>query len=214
MTDQITPQAGGAGAEHLDGDPLVHLSRWAQEAVAIAGPIAQTIQLATVSGEEPHARTVVITTITGAGLTFHTSTPTTKSRDLRANPRVAGVFHWPSAGRQVVFAGHVEELSAADSDAAYLSRPRQLQLLAWVYEDLAADLTGPAFAVDSAVVQERMDAAAQREPAALVRPPSWTTFRIVPERIDFWQAGSEVVAPTKTRFLRGSDAWGRVETLP
>lgn len=217
MSEQSSPQSGGTGAEHLDGDPLAILRRWLGEAEAGGEPMAATMQLATADGGEPHARTVVVTTVTDAGLTFHSSTPTTKSRDLRANARAAGVFHWPTAGRQVVVAGAVEELSAAESDAAYRTRPRQLQLIAWVYEELGQDLAAPAFAVDSALVQERMDAAAALDQATLERPPSWTTFRIVPERLDFWQAGTEVVAPTKTRFLRGpgsAAAWSRSEALP
>lgn len=215
MSDQRSPQAGGSAAEHLDSQPLAILHRWLSEAEAGGEPMAATMQLATASGDEPHARTVVVTTVTEAGLTFHSSTPTTKSRDLHSNARAAGVFHWPTAGRQVVLSGPVTELSAEESDAAYSTRPRQLQLIAWVYEELGQELAAPAFAVDSARVQERMDAAAQRDPATLQRPPSWTTFRLTPERIDFWQAGTEVVAPTKTRFLRDGDgAWSRSEALP
>lgn len=217
MSD-LSPQAGGSTAEHLDGDPLAILRRWLGEAEAGGEPMASTMQLATTDGGSPHARTVVVTTVTDAGLTFHSSTPTTKSRDLRANARAAGVFHWPTAGRQVVLTGAVQELSAAESDAAYRTRPRQLQLIAWVYEELGQELAGPAYEVSAARIQERMDAAAALDPASLERPPSWTTFRIVPDRIDFWQAGTEVVAPTKTRFLRGSPgnaaAWSRTEALP
>lgn len=217
MSEAASPQAGGSAAEHLEGDPLAILRRWLGEAEAGGEPMAATMQLATASEGEPHARTVVVTTVTDAGLTFHSSTPTTKSRDLRSNGRAAGVFHWPTAGRQVVVAGAVVELSVRESDAAYPTRPRQLQLLAWVYEDLGQDLAAPAFAVPARLVQERMDAAAALDPATLERPPSWTTFRIVPERIDFWQAGTEVVAPTKTRFLRegaGAETWSRTEALP
>ena len=214
--NDLSPQAGGSTAEHLEGDPLAILRRWLGEAEAGGEPMASTMQLAT-AGDEPHARTVVVTAITDAGLTFHSSTPTTKSRDLRTHARAAGVFHWPTAGRQVVLAGAVTELSAEESDVAYRTRPRQLQLIAWVYEELGQDLEAPAYAVDAAAVQERMDAAARRDPATLERPPSWTTFRIAPERLDFWQAGTEVLAPTKTRFLRASAAgaeWLRFEVLP
>lgn len=197
-------------AEHLDGDPLATLRRWLDEAADDdpAAPAAMT--LATVGDGLPHARTVVVTTITDAGLTFHSSTPTTKSSDLRATPRAAGVFHWPALGRQVVLDGDVTELPAEHSRTAYPSRPRQLQLLAWVYEDLGADPD----AISSALAQERMSAAAGRDPATLPMPPSWTTFSLAPRRLDFWQAGSEEVAPTKTRFERRTDGWRRTERLP
>lgn len=207
-------QGGGSIAEHLDGDPIAILQRWLLEAEASGAGMPATMTLATTDGDEPHARTVVVTTVTEAGLTFHSSTPTTKSRDLRAVAKAAGVFHWPTTGRQVVLSGSVSELSAEESAAAYATRPRQLQLIAWVYEDLGQDLQGPAWEVAAERVQQRMDAAAERDPATLQRPPSWTTFRIAPRRMDFWQAGTEVVAPTKTRFLRDGDRWVRSEALP
>lgn len=198
--------------EQLDGDPIAILQRWTAEAGAPEVPVTMT--LATTDGLEPHARTVVITSIAAAGLTFHSSTPTVKSRDLAAVPRAAGVFYWPAQGRQVVLAGAVRELTEEESRARYPHRPRQLQLVAWVYEDLGQNLAEPLAAVPSALIAERMAAAAERDVATLSKPPSWTTFCLTPERLDFWQAGSETVAPTKTRFLLDGGAWVRSEALP
>lgn len=207
-------QTGARTAEHLSGDPLAILRRWLSEAEVGGAVMPATMTLATTDGEEPHARTVVVTAVTEDGLRFHSSTPTAKSRDLRATHRAAGVFHWPAVGRQVVLTGPVTELPAQVSQAAYPTRPRQLQLLAWVYEDLGQELADPLADVPSERVQERMTAAAQRDPATLPMPPSWTTFLFTPDRIDFWQAGTEVIAPTKTRFLHRGEAWDRSEALP
>lgn len=196
--------------EPLAGNPLELVQGWLADAEVAGLPLPSTMTLATVGDGDPHARTVVVTSVTDHGLTFHTSTPTTKSRDLRARPQAAGVFHWPALGRQVVLEGGVTELSAEASSAAFPTRPRQLQLLAWVYDDLA----GEPEHVTSHRAQERMSAAATRDPGTLGMPPSWTTFRLLPRRVDFWQAGTEEVAPTKTRFSRSESGWVRSEALP
>jgi pyridoxamine 5'-phosphate oxidase len=45
-------------------------------------------------------------------------------------------------------------------------------------------------------------------------PPSWTTVRLVPHRLDFWQAGTETTPPAKTRFTRDGDGWRSAPVLP
>lgn len=200
--------------ERLEDDPVLLLRRWLGEAEAAGLPLPSTATLATSSGDEPHARTVVVTAVEPEGLRFHSSTPTTKSRDLAVNPRASMVFHWPALGRQLVLAGTVAQLDAGVSRAAFPTRPRQLQLVAWAYEDLGQDLAEPDRAVPSARVQERMEAAGARDAATLPMPPSWTTYRVHPHRVDVWQAGSEVVAPRKDRYLRDEQGWRRVESLP
>lgn len=203
--------------EHLDGDPLEVLRRWTAEAQRAGVVMPAAMTLATTDGEDPHARTVAVTGITDRGLTFHSSTPTTKSSDLRTHPRASGVFLWTALGRQAVVLGTVTEQDREVTERAFPTRPRQLQLLAWVYEDLGQDLADPTAHVPAARIAERMAAAAERDPATLPPPPSWTTFVLSVDRVDLWQAGTEVVAPTKTRFLRASDGtgpWERREALP
>ena len=148
----------------------------------------------------PHARTVLCTVVDGESLRFHSSTPTTKTRDIAANPRVSAVFLWPDRGRQVVLTGTAVELDAAISKAAFPTRPRALQQLAWVYEELPADEP-----VDGADVQRAFDAAGD------AMPPSWTTVEITPERMDFWRGGTP---PAKTRFVRDGTGWRSYDVLP
>lgn len=221
--------------EILTGAPLPILDRWVTEADAAGVPLPSTMTLATADAEGfPHARTVVVTQIDRDGLRFHSSTPTTKTEDIAANPCVSAVFHWPALGRQVVLNGTARELPAEVSDAAYPTRPRQLQLVAWAYDDLATQTSAPDGAVERVQIRERFDAAATRDP--LPRPASWITLELTPWRVDFWQAGTETTPPVKTRFTRGrteptrtsgssdpsgqssqcgpSDHWRIVETLP
>jgi pyridoxamine 5'-phosphate oxidase len=198
--------------ELLTCDPLAVLIRWVAEAGAAGMP--RTMTFATADADAvPHARTVVCTEIDTGGVRFHSSTPTTKTRDLAANPRASAVFHWPVLERQVVLHGSAAELDAATSRAGFRTQPRQLQLLAWAYDALLPQLRPPDFAVPDGAV-ERAFAAAAADPASTDAPPSWTTIRLEPDRMDFWQSGTETSPQTKTRFVRDGDGWRHFPVLP
>jgi pyridoxamine 5'-phosphate oxidase len=199
------------------GDPVEALARWVDDALAAGVPLPSTMTLATAGVDGvPQARTVLVTGIDpGVGvLRFHSSTPTRKTVDLAANPAVSAVFHWPALGRQVVLAGTAGELDAAASRAAFPTRPRSLQLVAWAYEEITPTLAGPDHAVAPGAVERAFAAAAERDPATLPMPASWTTIEVVPTRMDFWQAGGELTPPVRTRFVRDGDGWRSFPVLP
>jgi pyridoxamine 5'-phosphate oxidase len=194
--------------ELLSGDPLTVLARW------IAAGEHQTMTFATADADGvPHARTVLVTGIDADGVRFHSSTPTTKTRDLAANPRASAVFYWPGHARQVVLEGIAAELDAETSREGYRTQARQLQLIAWAYHALLPRLEAPDYAVPPGAVEEAFDAAAA-DPASREAPPSWTTIRLEPHRADFWQAGTESSPSTKTRFVRDGDGWRHFPVLP
>jgi pyridoxamine 5'-phosphate oxidase len=197
--------------EELADDPLELLARWVADAEAAGLPTPTAMTLATADADAvPHARTVLVTGIGPRSLRFHSSKPTTKTCDLAANPRACGVFHWPALGRQLVLHGRADEAGPAESRAAFVTRPRPLRLLAWVYEALSPRL-GPSGAVAPGAVERAFDAAAQANGAM---PPSWTTFRLVPTMVDAWQAGTDTRPPSRTRYLRTAAGWDRFPVLP
>lgn len=225
-------------AEHITGNPLETLARWALEAEDAALPSPRTLTFATVDATgTPHARIVLSTVIDDEHVRFHSSRPTAKTRDLAQNPRASGVFFWPALARQVILHGTASELDASVSRAAYPTRPRQLQLVAWAYDDVlreggapigaaSADVgpdDGPRaarrVASDLATSAERIDRSvaehAARDAATLPAPGSWTTIAFVPERVDMWEGVGLDVAARKTRFDRQPDgSWVRTEILP
>jgi pyridoxamine 5'-phosphate oxidase len=186
--------------EVLDGDPLAVLARWMTE----SGQPTMTLATADVSGV-PHARTVLVTGVDATSLRFHSSTPTTKTRDLAAQPRVAGVFHWPALGRQVVLTGVATELGAEVSRAAFPTRPLGLRRLAWAYETLG---------VDAALAPGDVERAFAAARDAQEMPPSWTTIRMEPDQLDFWQVGDDDTPASKTRFTRADGTWRPKPALP
>jgi pyridoxamine 5'-phosphate oxidase len=193
--------------EQLAGDPLAVLARWFTEGEH------HTMTFATADADgTPHARTVLVTGI-DTGVRFHSSTPTTKTRDLAANPRASGVFHWPELGRQVVLDGTATELDAETSREGFRTQARQLQFIAWAYHALLPQVRPPDHAVPPGAVEEAF-AAAAADPASHEAPPSWTTILLVPDRVDFWQAGTADSPSRKTRFMRDGEGWRHFPVLP
>ena len=186
--------------EELGGDPLAALARW----VAESGQPTMTLATADASGT-PHARTVLVTAVDPTSVRFHSSTPTTKTRDIAARPRVSGVFYWPAQGRQVVVAGMATELDAEVSRAAFPTRPLGLRRLAWAYEALG---------VDTELVPGDVERAFAAAGAAQAVPPSWTTISLELDQADFWQVGDDDTPASKTRFTRVDGAWHHHPALP
>ncbi|GAA0898902.1 pyridoxine/pyridoxamine 5'-phosphate oxidase [Pseudonocardia zijingensis] len=194
--------------EEVSGDPLALLARWAEAGAH------RTMTFATADADGvPHARTVLVTGIGADGVRFHTSTPTTKTRDIAANPHASAVFHWREQERQAVLQGRAVELDAAASRAGYLAQPRRLQVLAWAIRSLLPHLRAPDYAVPPGVMEEAF-AAAAADPASHEPPDTWTTIRLEPDRIDFWQGGTETSPSTKTRFVRDGQGWRSFPVLP
>ena len=206
-------------------DPLATLAEWVAEAAEAGALSPYTFTLGTVGPDgAPHARTVVSTVIDSDHVRFHSSVPTTKTRDLRNDPRASAVFFWPEIGRQVVLHGTTTELDEATSRAAFPHRPRQLQLVAWAYDDVLTEAGGGV--IDPEVVSADVPTSAEhvaervahhgaRPAADLPMPGSWTTIAFVPTRIDLWQGVGPEVAALKTRYDKDAEGgWTSAEILP
>jgi pyridoxamine 5'-phosphate oxidase len=185
-------------------DPLELLRGFIADAAELPVPSAMMLATTDKNGQ-PHARTVLVTVVDDASVRFHSSWPTTKTRDLAANPRASGVFLWPSLGRQVIVTGTAAELSREVTAEAFPQRPRQLQQLAWAYEALL-----PAAVIEEGDV-ERAFAAAEHETQA---PPSFTTIALTVEQLDVWEAGTPTTPPRKHRYTLGSAGWTVAPVLP
>ena len=106
-------------------DPFALFELWLEEArtTEINDPEAMT--LATVDADgAPDARIVLCKGVDARGLVFYTNIESAKGRELKAQPRAAALFHWKSLRRQARFRGAVAQVTAAESDAYFASRPR------------------------------------------------------------------------------------------
>lgn len=129
----------------------------------------------------PDVRMVLLKGFDEAGFVFYTNLESDKGRELAANAKAALCFHWKSLRRQVRVRGHVERVSDAEADAYFATRAKDSQIGAW-----ASRQSRPLesrFALEKEVAKY----AAKYALKEVERPPHWSGFRIVPERIEFWR---------------------------
>lgn len=147
-------------------------------------PNAMTVATADPAGRV-HARMVLLKTIDARGLTFFTRYDSDKGRQLQANPRVALCLHWkrlqPAA--QVRIEGRAEKLTAAESDAYFVTRERLSQLGAW------ASLQSRTLPERAALEQRVSEFEHRFAGRDVPRPDEWGGFRVVPDLVEFWRAG-------------------------
>lgn len=137
--------------------------------------------LATVDSDGlPNVRMVLMKEHDERGFVFYTNRQSAKGCELDASWRAAVNFHWKSLRRQVRVRGIVEEVTAAESDAYFASRPRDARIGAWASEQSRA--LESRFAFEKAIA-----ATALKYPVGDVpRPPHWIGYRIRPVEIEFW----------------------------
>ena len=163
------------------GDPLALFDAWLAEAVMSEpnDPNAMAVATATPGGA-PSVRMLLLKGHGPDGFVFYTNAESRKGGEIRANPRAALLFHWKSLHRQVRVEGPLEEVSREMADAYFASRHPDSRL-----GSAASDQSRP---LDSRKTYlDRVEALRADHPdGAVPRPPHWTGFRVVPERIEFW----------------------------
>ncbi len=165
-------------------DPIALFDAWFAEARKSEPADPNAMSLATVDAEgRPSSRMVLLKGADARGFVFYTNYQSRKGRDLLATRRAALCFHWKSLKRQVRIEGSAEPVAAEEADAYFASRARGSQIGAWA--SLQSQPLGGKLDLTGRVARY----AAQFGVRAVPRPPHWSGFRIVHERIEFWQDG-------------------------
>jgi pyridoxamine 5'-phosphate oxidase len=164
-------------------DPIAQFAAWYDAAVAagVPEPEAMTLSTATPDGR-PSARIVLLRGFDGRGFCFFTNYGSRKGRELTANPHAAVTFHWAELERQVRIEGRVERTTASESDEYFRTRPSTSRIGAW--SSPQSEVIPDRAALETLFARYRAE---HPDDAAIPRPPNWGGFRLVAERIEFWQ---------------------------
>ena len=179
-------RAGRLTEDDLAPSWTEQFDRWFADAVAAELPEPNAVVVATADADgAPDARIVLMKGYDTTGFVFATSYASAKGAQLAGNPRAALVFPWHALQRQVRVAGRVERVGDTASDALWDPRPRGAQLAA-------------AASVQSTPVESREELAErvrlldeQTPDGPLPRPATWGGYRVVPDRVEFWQGGGD-----------------------
>ncbi len=193
-------------------DPIALFDAWFAEAQASEPNDANAMALATADASgAPSVRMVLLKGHGPDGFVFYTNGESRKGDELVANPCAALLFHWKSLRRQVRIEGPVERVSDAEADAYFATRGRDSQLGAW-----ASDQSHPMPNRD--VFESRFDAMAEQfEGQDVPRPPHWGGWRVIPERIEFWQDRAHRLHERRlfcNETLPGGENWSETLLFP
>jgi len=164
-------------------DPVALFHDWLEDAAQSEPNDPSATALATVDADGlPDVRMVLLKSFDARGFVFYTNFESAKGREILATGKAAMCFHWKSRRRQVRVRGRTEEVTQAEADAYYASRPHGSRIGAW-----ASAQSRPL--ESRAVLEEKVRGLELKYPGDVPRPPHWSGFRIVPSQIEFWQDG-------------------------
>jgi len=169
-------------ADHPKSEPYELFRKWLAEAEASEPNDANAMAIASVGADgQPSVRMVLLKDADIRGFVFYTNYESRKGRQLLETRKAALVLHWKTLGRQVRAEGAVETVTDEEADAYFASRHRSSQIGAW-----ASQQSRP---LESRFELEKRVAlfAAKYAIGTVPRPAYWSGFRVVPERIEFWE---------------------------
>jgi pyridoxamine 5'-phosphate oxidase len=166
----------------VSSDPISQFSVWMNEAISsnLLEPNAMILATASKKGI-PSGRTVLLKGFNESGFVFYTNYESAKASNLFENPIASLLFLWLELERQIRITGKVEKVSQAESEEYFRSRPRESQLGAWASKQSSV-------IANREVLEKKFEGMREKfEGKEIPLPPFWGGYRVIPQRIEFWQ---------------------------
>ncbi len=163
-------------------DPLELFKIWMTKAekMEIGDPTALSLATTNNAGQ-PNVRMVLLKGLSHKGFVFYTNLNSSKSHDLKENPKAAMCFHWKSFNRQIRILGSVTQVDVREADLYFNSRSYESKISAW-----ASDQSKP-MKQRSELLKKIEDLNEKYKDGKNVpRPPHWSGWCLKPSSIEFW----------------------------
>lgn len=178
-------QLASLNEAEVGDNPFDFFQKWFKQAEesGVQEVNAMTLATANVWGM-PSARIVLLKGLDKDGFTFFTNYDSEKGRQIADEQSVALLFFWKELERQVRIEGTAHKIPAQESDAYFHSRPKGSQI--------GAAASPQSQILDSREeLEERVKELEQQYANSEVpRPENWGGYKVIPEKIEFWQGRS------------------------
>jgi pyridoxamine 5'-phosphate oxidase len=191
-------------------EPFEKFSQWLKKAKARTDIIEPTAMcLATVDEKNyPASRMVLLKKFDESGFCFFTNLSSRKGRELAQNPNAALCFYWGILGLQIRIEGAVTRVLLQEADDYFASRRRGSQIGAWASKQ-SQEIENPQ-ELQARIAMVTKDF----ENKIISRPPFWSGFRVIPQRIEFWQEGEFRIHQREVYERFGEKGWKVTELYP
>lgn len=187
--------------ESVDTDPLKQFVIWFEEARLSQITEPNAMLLATCGADHvPSIRAVLLKIFDEKGFVFFTNYNSDKARNISENPNVALEFLWLDLERQIRIIGKAEKISTMESLKYFMSRSRESRIGAWVSDQSRVISSRQAMMMQIKKMKSKFSQ------GDVPLPDFWGGYRVVPEKIEFWQ-GRENRLHDRLLYTKSASGW-------
>jgi len=186
---------------HVLSNPVEQFAVWYNEYTKTEAVDPNSMTLSTINfAGRPTSRIVLLKGITNGGFEFYTNYNSHKGKEMAANNWVCLNFFWPELERQIRIEGRVEKVSEEESDAYFDSRPLGSRIGAWASPQSEV--------IESRdMLDEQLKKYTEEFANGVKRPSHWGGYRVIPDRVEFWQGRASKLHDRLVYTLQPNGEW-------
>lgn len=171
----------------MSSNPILEVRNWQEDAEQMEGYQAAHVAVLSTANKEavPSARAMCIKSISEEGFVFFGDLRSKKFQDLAVNPNAALTFNWMDAQRQITVSGKCYLLSEKEARDYFATRKKGAQAAS-----IASEQDKP-LASRGELQDKHQNVLDRNKDKEIQAPAYWGGYRLVPDVIEFWQAGPD-----------------------
>jgi pyridoxamine 5'-phosphate oxidase len=172
----------GISRRNIAKNPFEQFEKWMEDVLDSEEKEPTAITLSTLGSDGfPRSRIVLLKFFDENGFVFFTNYNSEKGKAIEENQAVGLHFYWSSFERQIHISGFAEKTSREISEKYFHSRPVESQISAWASEQSEV-------IPSREYLEKRFEKFSKQFDGELPPlPPDWGGYRVVPQKIEFWQ---------------------------
>jgi pyridoxamine 5'-phosphate oxidase len=185
----------------MDNEPIARFKELLAQAEQLGIVPHNAAAFATAGNDlQPSVRMLLLKHVDERGFVFYSNVESRKGRQLAESPLAAACFWWSQFQRQVRIEGRVELVSDREADEYFASRPHGSQIGAW-----ASHQSRELSSRDELISTVKLLTTKYKN-QEVPRPPYWSGYRLVPDRIEFWREQPDRLHEREV-YIRQANGW-------